>query len=112
IPFLAQDANLTSLGVVKVPDGLAEQLGMIGFFYPDPIQLDTGAYSSLTPYSGDDSLLTLRVYQGDLGLDTGAPVNVYSLNTDKLDEIAGPASDTKALELTQGQTVDLPNGLG
>ena len=26
--------NLTSLGVVKVPDGLTEQLGMIGFFYP------------------------------------------------------------------------------
>jgi cytochrome c biogenesis protein len=112
IPFLAQDANLTSLGVVKVPDGLAEQLGMIGFFYPDPVQLDSGAYSSLTPYAGDDSLLTLRVYQGDLGLDTGAPVNVYSLDTDDLDEIAGPDADTKALELTQGQTVDLPNGLG
>ena len=70
IPFLPQDANLTSLGVVKVPDGLAEQLGIIGFFYPDPVQLDTGAYASLTPYSGDDSLLTLTVYQGDLGLDT------------------------------------------
>ena len=34
VPFLPQDANLTSLGVVKVPDGLPEQVGMIGFFYP------------------------------------------------------------------------------
>ncbi|MCY7289503.1 MAG: cytochrome c biogenesis protein ResB, partial [Cryobacterium sp.] len=34
VPFLPQDANLTSLGVIKVPDGLSEQLGMIGFFYP------------------------------------------------------------------------------
>ena len=25
---------MTSLGVVKVPDGLPEQLGLVGFFYP------------------------------------------------------------------------------
>ena len=112
IPFLPQDQNLTSLGVVKVPDGLAEQLGIIGFFYPDPVELETGAYASLTPYSGDDSLLTLTVYQGDLGLDTGAPVNVYSLNTDELEQIAGRDSDVAPLELTQGQTAELPNGLG
>jgi cytochrome c biogenesis protein len=112
IPFLPQDANLTSLGVVKVPDGLAEQLGIIGFFYPDPVELETGAYASLTPYSGDDSLLTLTVYQGDLGLDTGAPVNVYSLNTDDLEQIAGRDADAAPLELTQGQTAELPNGLG
>ena len=28
VPFLPQDANLTSLGIVKVPDGLAEQVGL------------------------------------------------------------------------------------
>ena len=112
IPFLPQDANLTSLGVVKVPDGLPEQLGIIGFFYPDPVQLDTGAYASLTPYSGDDSLLTLTVYQGDLGLDSGAPVNVYSLDTDELEQIAGRDADVAPLELTQGQTAELPGGLG
>ncbi|MGH1526933.1 cytochrome c biogenesis protein ResB [Leifsonia sp. L25] len=28
------DPNLTSLGFVKIPDGLKEQVGMIGFFYP------------------------------------------------------------------------------
>ncbi len=72
----------------------------------------SGAYASLTPYSGDDSLLTLTVYQGDLGLDTGAPVNVYSLNTDELEQIAGRDADAAPLELTQGQTVELPNGLG
>ena len=42
IPFLPQDANLTSLGVVKVPDGLAEQLGMIGFFYPTQAEARSG----------------------------------------------------------------------
>jgi cytochrome c biogenesis protein len=30
VPFLPQDTQLTSLGVIKVPDGLAEQVGMIG----------------------------------------------------------------------------------
>ena len=34
VPFLPQDTNMTSLGVVKIPDGLAEQLGLVGFFYP------------------------------------------------------------------------------
>jgi cytochrome c biogenesis protein len=34
VPFLPQDANLTSLGIVKVPDGLAEQVGLVGMLYP------------------------------------------------------------------------------
>src|SRR5690606_11934076 len=34
VPFLAQDANLRSLGVIKVADGLSDQLGLTGFFYP------------------------------------------------------------------------------
>ena len=36
VPFIPQaDPNLTSLGFVKIPDGLSKQVGMIGFFYPD-----------------------------------------------------------------------------
>ena len=31
---------MTSLGVVKVPDGMPEQLGMVGFFYPTQAALD------------------------------------------------------------------------
>ena len=58
---------------------------MIGFFYPDPVKLKTGEFSSFSPYADADSLITLNVYQGDLGLDTGAPVNVYSLDTASLD---------------------------
>ena len=94
IPFLPQDANLTSLGVVKVPDGLAEQLGIIGFFYPDPVQLDDGRLRLARRRTrATTASLTLTVYQGDLGLDTGAPVNVYSLDTDELEQIAGRDAD-------------------
>ncbi|AYF99495.1 cytochrome c biogenesis protein ResB [Protaetiibacter intestinalis] len=112
VAFLPQDGNLRSLGTIKVPDGLDEQLGMLAFFYPDPIQLADGTYTSLSPYSGDSSLLTITVYEGDLGLDEGVAVNAYSLDTDDLTPIAGPKADVPALELTQGETAELPDGLG
>lgn len=112
VAFLPQDGNLRSLGVIKVPDGLDEQLGFLGFFYPDPLELDDGTYTSLSPYAGDASLLTLTVYTGDLGLDAGVSVNAYSLDTDELTQIAGPKADAAALELVQGETAELPDGLG
>ena len=112
VAFLPQDGNLRSLGVIKVPDGLDEQLGFLGFFYPDPLELDDGTYTSLSPYAGPGSLLTLTVYTGDLGLDAGVSVNAYSLDTDELTQIAGPKADAAALELTQGETAELPDGLG
>jgi len=111
VPFLPQDAHLTSLGVVKVPDGLAEQVGMIGFFYPTRATLESGALTSGYPELLDP-LLTLRVYTGDLGLDAGVPRSVYQLAVDDLTPIAGTGADVPALEIAPGQTVELPNGLG
>jgi len=115
IPFLPQDANLTSQGVVKVPDGLADQIGMIGFFYPSAVE--TGDGSGILASSYPDLLnpvLSLNVYDGDLKLDDGVPQSVYSLKTDGMTEIAGAGADggQKALQLKPGETVDLPNGLG
>lgn len=112
VAFLPMDGDLRSRGVIKVPDGLDEQLGLMGFFYPDPLALADGTYTSLSPYAGESSLLTLNVYSGDLGLDDGVAVNAYALDTDGLDQIAGPQADVAALELTQGETADLPDGLG
>ncbi|MFT2818143.1 cytochrome c biogenesis protein ResB [Leifsonia sp. A12D58] len=111
IPFLPQDANLTSLGVVKVPDGLSEQIGMVGFFYPTQATLASGAYYSSYP-DLEYPLLTLRVYSGDLGLDGGVPTSVYSLNTDDMTQIAGGTAEATALELKPGESQELPNGLG
>ena len=112
VPFLPLDANLRSRGVVKVPDGLDEQLGMQGFFYPDPIALDDGTYASFSPTEHGESLVTLFVYAGDLGLDTGVGVNAYTLDIDGMTQLAGGDADLPALELTEGETVDLPDGLG
>jgi len=108
VVFRPQDANLFSLGVIKVPDGLERQVGMIGLFYPDPVATTDGALASFSP-EPTAPILTLEVYAGDLGLDDGVPVNVYQLNTDGLDELAG-RSDALRLEL--GDTVELPEGLG
>jgi cytochrome c biogenesis protein len=111
IPFLPQDANLTSLGVVKVPDGLAQQVGMVGFFYPTQAQGTTGASASVYP-DLLNPVMTLNVFTGDLGLDAGAPKSVYVLDTSRMTEVAGRATGTPALKLHPGETVALPNGLG
>ena len=111
VEFLPQDSAMTSLGVVKVTDGMPEQLGMIGFLYPTPLKMKSGAYTSVHG-ALNLPLLTLDVYQGDLGVDGGKPVSVFELNTDGLEKLNGRTTDTKSIELQPGETADLPNGLG
>lgn len=111
VPFLPQDANLTSLGVVKVPDGLPKQVGMIGFFYPTKAPLASGALTSTFPGLRDPEL-TLNVYSGDLGIDAGVPRSVYSLDTDALTQLSGPGTKVAPVKLAPGQSVALPDGLG
>ncbi|WP_157674808.1 cytochrome c biogenesis protein ResB [Agrococcus jejuensis] len=111
VPFLAQDNEMTSLGVVKLPDGLAEQVGLQGFFYPSAAQLETGAYASYYP-DLLNPLLSLQVYTGDLGLDDGVPQSVYQLDTEDMEQVAGRDSAEPALLIGPGETVALPNGLG
>ncbi|KZX20720.1 cytochrome c biogenesis protein ResB [Rathayibacter tanaceti] len=111
IPFLPQDANLTSVGVVKIPDGLSEQLGLTGFFYPTQDQLPSGASTSIFP-DLQYPVLSLNVFAGDLGLDGGVPTSVYVLNTDSLTRLTGGDTGVAPLTLKPGDTAELPNGLG
>lgn len=111
IPFLPQDSNLTSLGVVKVPDGFKKQLGMIGFFYPTQAEAKSGAYFSSYP-DLEYPLLTLNVFSGDLGLDKGVPASAYALKTDKMTQLTGGDTGAKSLELKPGEMRQLPDGLG
>jgi cytochrome c biogenesis protein len=109
--FLPQDANMTSLGVIKVPDALPEQVGIIAFFYPTAEQLESGAYTSIYP-DPIDPLLTMNVYSGDLGLDEGIPKNVFALDTTDLEVVASRDGPNDPIQLRIGETVDLPNQLG
>jgi len=111
VAFLPQDANMTSLGVIKVADGLPEQLGLVGFFYPTMDVLDSGALTS-TYGALEYPVLTLRVYAGDLGIDDGTPRSVYTLDPTGMEQLAGGDSGTPAIQLMPGETQDLPNGLG
>ncbi|WP_438354157.1 cytochrome c biogenesis protein ResB [Microbacterium sp. CJ88] len=112
VPFLPQDTNMTSLGVIKVPDGFPQQLGLVGFFYPTQAALASGAYSSRYP-ALVNPVVTLEVYQGDLGIDDGTPRSVYTLDTGSMTKIAGRGVDGAAtIELAPGETANLPNGLG
>ena len=111
VPFLPQDMQLTSVGVVKVPDGLAEQIGMVGFFYPTQAEGDNKAYYSAFP-NLYFPMVTLNVFAGDLGLDDGTPSSVYQLDTSGMTQLNGKKVGTESIELQPGQTADLPNGLG
>ena len=114
VPFLAQDANLTSLGIIKVPDGLASQVGMRAFFYPTAGPPDAnGVLGSVYP-DLRNPVLSLVVFTGDLGIDKGVPKSVYVLNTDKMTPLAGPgtADGTTALRLKPGESAQIPRGLG
>lgn len=109
--FRPMDAQLGSIGVVKIPDGLPEQVGMEGFLYPTAIQLESGAFASSHP-DLRGPLVTLEVYTGDLGLDSGQATNAYVLDTESLTQVAGRDSAQNAIALRLGDRVELPNGLG
>ena len=115
VAFLSQDNNLTSTGVIKVPDGLAKQVAFQGFFCPTPVTTTTGC-ASISPYLSTNAkalpVLQLSVFTGDLGLDKGAAVNAYSLNEDGLTKIAGFRTSVPGLDLHVGDSAELPNGLG
>ena len=110
-PFLPQDRNLTSVGVIKLPDGLSQQLGMIGFFYPTVSTGASGASFSMYP-DLIDPMVTFNIYAGNLGLDAGVSRSVYALDTKGLTQLAGGKTGVKSIELKPGESAYLPNGLG
>lgn len=110
-PFLPQDRNLTSVGVIKLPDGLSQQLGMIGFFYPTVSTGQSGALFSMYPDLIDPEV-TFNVYAGDLGLNAGVARSVYALDTKSLTQLTGGKTGVESIELKPGESADLPNGLG
>ncbi len=85
VTFLPQDANLTSIGAIKVPD-MEPQIGFVASFLPTAKRdAKRGAFSSF-PEPLDPKLL-LSVWQGDLGMDSGLPQSVYRLDSTKMERI-------------------------
>ena len=109
--YLPQDSNMTSLGVIKVPDAKPKQFGILSFFYPTAGQLKTKAFTSVFPANANP-LLTMNVYEGDLGLDSGIPSNAFSLQVHGLKQLTGGKTGVKGIQLKPGESANLPNGLG
>ncbi|MGH3356566.1 MAG: cytochrome c biogenesis protein ResB [Nocardioidaceae bacterium] len=109
VPFLPQDSSYKSIGVIKAPDAVPEQLGFEGFFLP------TVAFSPrLGPYSSfPDSLdpaLVLTAYHGDLQMSE--PQSVYVLEKDEMTQFEQAGGEPFRLLLRPGRTVRLPDGAG
>ena len=109
--YMAQDANYTSLGVIKVPDAKPQQFGVLSFYYPTAAKLKSGALASAFP-GNVNPVITMSVYVGNLGLDNGIPSNVFALSVHGLKQVAGGKEHPKVELTKEGQTVQLPAGLG
>ncbi|MFJ1703274.1 cytochrome c biogenesis protein ResB [Kitasatospora sp. NPDC088346] len=116
-PFLPQDANNTSTGVIKVsdygtgPSGSKTMLGFNGYFLPTaPDNFAKTGPVSLFPDAADP-MLVLTAYQGDLGTDSGLPQNVYQLDTKHMTQLQQDGDVARA-RLKPGQAWELPDGYG
>ena len=108
-PFLPQDQSFVSFGVVKAQSA-RPQLGLEGLFYPT-FELYQGDPVSVFP---DDlsPLVSLLVYTGDLGYDSGDSQSVYVLDKSDADQVTDGDGKPFRLDLSLGETTELPDGLG
>jgi cytochrome c biogenesis protein len=109
-PFLPADqSTMASQGVLKVPDlgaGATDQLAIEGFFAPTGV-LRGGVLSSVDPRPLDPQV-AIVVYTGYLGLDSGLPQSVYSLDQTQIDR--GLLTKQGEANLAAGESMTLPDG--
>jgi cytochrome c biogenesis protein len=82
--------------------GAKQDIGVSGFFAPNPVTNADGTIDSLSPQTRNP-VLGIFVYQGDLS-GNGEPHSVYTLDTSKMTKIG-------AANLRQGQSVHLAHGV-
>jgi cytochrome c biogenesis protein len=103
VVFLPQDGNFTSTGVIKVPDA-DPALGFNGLFLPTAARTGTGMGVSTFP-AADNPEVLLAAFRGDMGLDSGVPQSVYTLDTSKMVKVG-------LQSMAPGDTWTLPNSSG
>jgi cytochrome c biogenesis protein len=108
-PFLPQDANFSSFGVVKAPDARPYQLGFEGFFLPTAV-IDQRGPVSVFPDALNPALV-MTGYFGRPGEETGKPQSIYQLDKSKLTQFE-KNGDKLRFQLAPGQTLTLPDGRG
>lgn len=103
VVFLPQDGNFTSTGVIKIPDAVPP-IGMQGLFLPTTALDEVRGPFSIFPEADDPSVF-LSAWTGDLGLDSGVPQSIYTIETENMEQLGLRA-------IIPGQTWDLPEGAG
>ena len=86
------------------------KIGLEGLFYPTFLMVDGDPVTVM----GDDKnpTLSMLVYTGDLGVDSGAPQSVYVLDKSNAEQVKGADGKPFRVDIQPGQTVKLPDGLG
>jgi cytochrome c biogenesis protein len=108
-PFLPQDSNFSSFGVIKAPDARPEQLGFEGFFLPTAV-IDQRGPVSVFP-DALNPVLAMTAYYGRPSVETGKPQSVYQLDKSKLTQFTKDG-DKLRFQLAPGQTYQLPDKRG
>ncbi|MCU1587156.1 MAG: ResB family protein, partial [Frankiales bacterium] len=106
VPCLPQNPDFLSTCVVKEPFTSGTQVGFSGVFTPTTVTDAEGRVGSASP-ALVNPVLTLTAFQGDLGLDSGIPQSVYSLDTSAM----RPADGGQAHGLLPQQVLRLPSGV-
>nr|WP_239523748.1 cytochrome c biogenesis protein ResB [Geodermatophilus normandii] len=109
-PFLPTDQRtMASEGALKLPDlgaGTDDQLALQGFFAPTGL-VQGGILTSIDPRPLAPQV-AIVAYQGYLGLDSGLPQSVYSLDASQIER--GRLSEVARGNLSLGESLTLPDG--
>ncbi len=110
-PFLPEDqSTLASSGAIKLPDrpgGDGTQLAIEGFFVPTAAEFGDNQLVSVDPRPQNPAV-AIVVYEGSIGLDSGAAQNVFALDQRQIDR--GALERVGAGNLLVGQSLELPDG--
>ncbi|MGY1670147.1 cytochrome c biogenesis protein ResB [Geodermatophilus sp. SYSU D00710] len=109
-PFLpTEQSTMASEGALKLPDLGAEaedQLALQGFFAPTGL-VQGGILTSIDPRPLAPQV-AIVAFQGYLGLDSGLPQSVYSLDASQIER--GRLAEVGRANLSVGESLTLPDG--
>ena len=106
-PFLPQDGTLLSEGAVKLLDEVRPQLALYGLFAPAAVDRGDGTIRSASAQPLAPGVAVV-VYRGDLGLDSGRPQSVYSIDQRQVD--SGALREVATARLAPGGSTKLQDG--
>jgi cytochrome c biogenesis protein len=109
-PFLPTDQRMMgSEGALKLPDlgaGSDDQLALRGFFAPTGL-VQGGILTSIDPRPLNPQV-AIQAFEGNLGLDSGLPQSVYSIDASQIDR--GRLTQVGRGNLSVGESLTLPDG--